>query len=111
MLAGARLASTHRRFAGNGYVSDPDLCAGHSGNADRIATRWNFTGGTRARYFRIRLRLAGVVTINGPHSDTPPPPRHALLPPHAHGASRQNLEHRRYGHDAPADRRDSKTAG
>jgi len=36
-----------------------DLCAGHSCNADRIATRWNFTGGARASYFRIRLRNDG----------------------------------------------------
>jgi len=45
----------HRRFAGNGDVSDPDLCAGHSCNADRIASRWDFSGGASTSYFRLRL--------------------------------------------------------
>src|SRR5258705_12659911 len=104
MLAGARLASTHRRFAGNGYVSDPDLCAGHSGNADRIATRWNFTGGARASYFRIKLRNDGEGKTNGPRNDSRRRARHSLLAAQPPAHSQTAFEHRPQEHVAPSDR-------
>src|SRR5204863_6433912 len=79
MLAAARLAGAHRRFAGNGDVSDPDLCAGHSRNANGIAPRWNFSGGTRASYFRLRVGNNGEGKINGPRRNPGWRARHSLL--------------------------------